>query len=478
MGKSLQPQNAMAVRPPANSQATAAPAAPEPVTAESLGWQLRAALPPLRLHSVSLYDQKANVLWLSEGALGPDEHNLVLEALDRLSSERSRAYYEQSLEDGRVAIFLAVRAPRRDLVGLAMILADLKSIGDGVLESLVSAQVRGIMQRVAVLLSPMGARFGSADSTGLTLELTANRLATAEQAADATSDTSPVVEPLSAHAVKDILELELAPDPAPRGSSATGTSRTLPGPAATSTTGTSRTQTSLAATGTSRSPAFDPASVILEVQPYVKLRAGGRNRRFDVLARTPLRDSAALDGFTLQRLLSWLGAHRSAWNTEPTTFTFNLSISTLEDERFLQHVAACLKSSGIAAETLGFEIAEPLCVQRRAQVEHFIALCDQLGCFVAIDDFSFDSAVAPLLRSKALRLVKIDPKLTSAAVRDKYAQAMVVAIVQAVKVLGIHCSAKRIESQGSLHWLTAVGCDFAQGTALSQLRPLEALASL
>src|SRR5262249_4858936 len=105
MGKSLQPLNAMAVRPPANTPAaSAAPAASEPVTAESLGWQLRAALPPLRLHSVSLYDEQANVLWLSEGALGPDEHNLVLEAMDTLSNDRSLPCYENGLEDGRVAI--------------------------------------------------------------------------------------------------------------------------------------------------------------------------------------------------------------------------------------------------------------------------------------------------------------------------------------------------------------------------------------
>jgi EAL domain-containing protein (putative c-di-GMP-specific phosphodiesterase class I) len=50
-----------------------------------------------------------------------------------------------------------------------------------------------------------------------------------------------------------------------------------------------------------------------------------------------------------------------------------------------------------------------------------------------------------------------------------------VAIAQAVRVLGIHCSAKRVESQGSLQWLTAIGCDFAQGPAISQLQPLEAL---
>src|SRR5246127_3749828 len=152
MGKSLQPLNAMAVRPPINTPAVAAPAAPEPVTAESLGWQLRAALPPLRLHSVSLYDEQANVLWLSEGALGPDEHNLVLEAMDACTNDRSLPCYENGLEDGRVAIFLPVRAPQGDLVGIAMILADLKSVSDGILEKIVSPQLRTIMQKIAVLL--------------------------------------------------------------------------------------------------------------------------------------------------------------------------------------------------------------------------------------------------------------------------------------------------------------------------------------
>jgi EAL domain-containing protein (putative c-di-GMP-specific phosphodiesterase class I) len=235
------------------------------------------------------------------------------------------------------------------------------------------------------------------------------------------------------------------------------------------------------ATGTYRTLALDATNLILEVQPFAKLRAGGRTRRYEVLARAPHRDStrdpAVLDGHALQRLLSWLGANRAAWSLEPTSFTLNLSISTLEDERFPQHVASCLKANGIAPDNLGFEIAEPLCTQRRAQVERFITLCDRLGCFVVIDDFSFDSSVLPLLRSKALRLVKIDPKLTSTALKDKLSQAMVVAIVQAVKVLGIHCAAKRVESQASLQWLTAIGCDFAQGPALSQVQPLEALAN-
>jgi EAL domain-containing protein (putative c-di-GMP-specific phosphodiesterase class I) len=236
---------------------------------------------------------------------------------------------------------------------------------------------------------------------------------------------------------------------------------------------------SLSATQTSRTVALDPASLILDIQPFSKLRAGGRMRRYEVLPRIPHRDAnrapAVTDGLALQRLLAWLGSNRSAWNLEPTSFSLNLSISSIEDERFLQQVASSLKANGIAPDNLGFEIAEPLCTQRRAQVERFITLCDKLGCFVVIDDFSFDSSVLPLLRSKALRLVKIDPKLTSIALKDKLSQAMVVAIVQAVKVLGIHCAAKRVESQASLQWLTAIGCDLAQGPALSQVLPIESL---
>jgi EAL domain-containing protein (putative c-di-GMP-specific phosphodiesterase class I) len=752
MGKSLQPLNAMAVRPPANTPAaSAAPAASEPVTAESLGWQLRAALPPLRLHSVSLYDEQANVLWLSEGALGPDEHNIVLEAMDTLANDRGLACHENGLEDGRVAIFLPVCAPQGDLVGIAMILADLKSVSDGVLERIVSPQVRTIMQKIAVLLraspksgsaeppapiqvaiapvvelaperasasprptapaAPAAANAPAAPAAKLAAAAPAkpalNSKATASPAPSAAPLASPRAGPdedasLSPQAIDDILEFELFPDvaaasppaegavptaapaasqaatlawdqagddglelvpddipvaqphepakavtlrsaaptahaasaahaaptahappvthaasfaqsvptahaaptapaakpsppvvngapnsarsaadansqggaasafetsatahapagvptahaangapsaapagillgsleppiptaaaaahvatpvataPAPsanaagnndslsttalnvalpsggnapaataKSTNATTTTKAIP---AVASTGTARALNNgsatasvpaLNVTATSRTLAFDPSNLILDVQPFSKLRAGGRMRRYEVLPRIPHRDSnrapAAMDSLALQRLLSWLGSNRSSWSMEPTSFSLNISISTLEDPRFPQHVASCLKANGIAPDNLGFEIAEPLCTQHRAQVERFISLCDKLGCFVVIDDFSFDSTVLPLLRSKALRLVKIDPKLTSIALRDKLSQAMVVAIVQAVKVLGIHCAAKRVESQASLQWLTAIGCDLAQGPALSQVLPIESL---
>ena len=551
LGKPLQSANAIAVRSPTNIPASIEATSNEPPTAESLGWQLRAALPPMRLHSVSLYDDQANVLWLSEGALGPDEHSAVMGALEELTSDTTRPAYENSLEDGRMGLFVPVRAPKGALVGMAMILADIKSVGEGMADKLVTPQVRTILQKVAVLLRPPGSRGTRTDATSETglmpvgiapPTLVAAGDSARERPVSAGNDdieASAAVADLSPEAVDDILEFELSPEipaasvappvvsappaaasvappvvsappaavsVAPPVVSAPPAAASVAPPAAKSSTGATTRTNTLSASSTSNPKVMassaatstttkalaggstttsrvltlpEGVTLNLELQPYNKLRPGGRTRRFEVLASATVRETqkitSGLDSFALQRLLSWMGANRAAWNSEPTSFTLNLSIATLEDDRFPQFVASNLKSQGIAPGNIGFEIAEALCVQRRAQVERFITLCDKLGCFVVIDDFSMDSAVVPLLRSKALRLVKIDPKLTTVALRDKLAQAMVVAIAQASKVLGIHCAAKGVESQAAQQWLSAVGCDFAQGPAISPRQPLETL---
>src|SRR5579862_2158134 len=504
-------QKSSAVRSPALAPLPPAPAPAytEPATIESLGRQLRDVLPTRRVHSVSVCDAEANVLWLSEGALGPDEHSMVSEALEKLSADPALLCHEMGFEDGRLTVFLPVRAPDASLVGVAMVLADGKSLGDDTHERIAAQPVRAILMRLAVLMKPAekGAGIPRAEETG------------AGRAADAHEPSAE--EPLSAHNVNDILEFDLSPedtghvhipqappDPATPSSdesvlleftdeptqpattpqpSAVAPSEPLSKAASEPAGRTTSEPVAKAASAPPPAalselpgPAANDASLLLEILPYAKLRPGGQTRRFQILARiaTPLRDPAVQDALVLQRLMSWLASHRSAWNTQPTGFTVSLSIATLEDERFGQKLAAALNSHGIAADSLGFEIAETLCTQRRAHVERFIAQCEKIGAWVVIDSFGFDAQTVPLLRSKALRLVKIDPKLTCAALKDKLSQAMVVAAVQAAKVLGIHCAAQKVDSQAVLQWLTAIGCDFAQGAVLGRAHSLDSIGNL
>jgi len=753
MGKSLQTLSAKAPMPAASAS--------EPVTAESLGWQLRAALPPMRLHSVSLCDVKGNVLWLSEGALGPDEHNILMEATDAMLADASQGWYELGMEDGRIAVFLAVRAPQGDLVALAMILAEAKALPDDIVTRIVTPAVRGVMQKVAVFLRPVAPPRPATPPTAaapaapaapptpvLSIATTASlQIPTAAPAARApvlpstsgiflqadytsaptaapvsTNATSsiarytsgtmpslPIADVLPPHAVDEMLTLELEPEgpaPAPvatpspiaqlsaataalaqrvapppfttnrsatntasasgthkatgfsgsagtnagsqgaatpgfgnpaagsnaagsgsqgsgvsgygspaggtnfagasslagspgsavpaygspagsnssgsaslagsqgagvsgygsaagganfagatslagspgstapaygspagssnspgstslagsqgagasgyassagginfagstspagsQGSGSTGITgstgttgshsqvRGTTGAASTGTTGLNSmvsaakpangAPTSAPATSPIAPPSYDlPAATASELQilQLLKLRAGGRTRRFEVSAR----EAAKQEWQILQCVATWLAENRAALESEPATFSLPVSLGIMADQSFPQRLAALCKSANVPAATFGFEITESMYVQNLQLVDAFVEQCEKLGCFLVIDDLSFDSRAFPLLRSKALRLVKIDPSITTAAIKDKLSQALVVAVSQAAKVLGIHCVAKRVESQAALKWLAGIGCDLAQAPALEKPVGLETLAT-
>jgi len=383
---------------------------------------------------------------LSEGALGPDEHSAVLDAIQTLHTESDKSYHETSLEDGRFAMFLPVRAPRGDLVGLAMILADLKHLPDGIAERLAVPKVRTILQRIAVFLRIGSTRGGDTTPTPVF----------PPSAIHAPTPGSSPGQALPLSASKDqILTLELVPDP----------------------------------------PVKVAADLALHVQELIKLRSNGRTRRYEVLARSRRdparnevpdafaassangRDGAALDRLVLEQLFGWLRSHPQIWEGEPASFSVNLSIGALEDEKFLDGVATSLEAADVPAGSIGFEIPEFACVQCKTPVRRFVDVCEKIGCFVVLDNFTFDSTAVGLLNSKAVRMVKIDPKLTNAAMKEKLAQALVVAISQACKVLGIHCIAKKVEAQAVLEWLEAVGCDLAQGFALERPLSLETLAA-
>jgi EAL domain-containing protein (putative c-di-GMP-specific phosphodiesterase class I) len=663
-------------KPVARAPTTPAPQANEPVTAESLGWQLRSALPPMRLHSVSLYNNDADVLWLSEGALGPDEHNVVVEGIEALKAEKGQLYHEIGLEDGRIALLLGIRGPRGDLLGTVMILADMKSLNDGTMDRILTVPVKTVMQKTAVFLRKMYPQ-GSDTMEALALHAPAGiedaKPADAPPAAANGNGAAPR-ESLVPKQVEAILTLELVEEPpapensraaaapaaaaksippakgaasaapaksaansratapgkgavaagrgsaagtkAPAGASArnaaasppppaplpeievlafdpnieipaagAGTTAADPAPggevlqfdanleiptlgpapaatakpaaaesrpagkparAASTANGSGQGATvavpvlgagTSATTTTARRPrataddailindtgpvkkltvpedaatlepvvpqtppppplsAAETASDLrLYVQELIKLRSSGRTRRYEVLARSRrdadrnevpsafLADSArggegaALDALVVEHLLQWLGSHgETIWDSEPASFSVNLSIGALEDAGFPKRIGGWLERYNVPAEHVGFEISEFACVQCRPAAQRFVDACEQLGCFLVIDNFSFDSNMFEFLGSRALRHIKIDPRLTGAAMKEKLPQALVVAILQACKVLGVHCVAKRLDSQSSLQWLTAVGCDFAQSFQLEKPRPLDTL---
>jgi len=475
-----------------NAKAAPITSTEDTVTAETLGRQLRNALPPMRVHSLSIYNSGGDVLWLSEGALGPDEHSVVVDGIEALRAAENKLIVTRSLDDGRCAILLAVRAPRGDLVGLVMILADPKSLkGEAPMQS-VAAPLRAVLQKIAVLLRVKGGNVG-ATSTIAQVDLATDTGSISASELALMSGSLPVLtvaQPQTTSTVltpentDDFLTFELSPEVSAPSKATAKMPAKAPAKAV-----------EAAPAATLMTDQEQAADLMLDVQQLTQLRSGGRTRRYEVLARsrrdaarkqvppafvapaTRGPEGAALDSLVLKQLLTWLGQNPVVWDAEPASFSINLSIGALEDPQFLQRLPADLARTGVAAQCIGFEVSEQACTQCPTQVERFVAACEKIGCFLVLDNFSLSPDALRFLRSPALRLVKIDARLTSSALQDKLSQALVVAIAQACKVLGIHCVAKRVESQAALQWLTAVGCDLAQGFVLDRPLPLESLAA-
>jgi EAL domain-containing protein (putative c-di-GMP-specific phosphodiesterase class I) len=79
------------------------------------------------------------------------------------------------------------------------------------------------------------------------------------------------------------------------------------------------------------------------------------------------------------------------------------------------------------------------------------------------------------LGSSALKFLKLEPRITAVAMKERVPQALVVAICQASKVLGLSCVAKRVDTPAVRDWLSAVGVDYAQGFLLDQPKALVSL---
>jgi EAL domain-containing protein (putative c-di-GMP-specific phosphodiesterase class I) len=388
---------------------------------DELGTQLRDLFPDLRLHCLSLHDSSGDPVWLNEGALGPDEHGLVMDALDGFELETTRRCYERPLGNGHTALLFALRDASGHRCGVVLLISDSRTV-DG------RGDAKALDPAVQLLLEQISRLF-------------------AAKTAAATVDPDAGAATLIAPSLGDADLTRVAA----------------------------------------------PAPITLYVQQLLKLRTSGRTRRYEVLLRAGTGEHAPVDLLRLAdedegrglldrqivtQLITWLTQNREQIEAEPASFSVNLSRSALLDPEFPPFVARALRAARLNPRILAFEIREQLCRQQLRETERFVRACEQMTCQVVIDDFTLHSDVLPLLRSSAVRLVKIDAQLTAAAMKDKLSQAIVVAISQASKVLGTHCVAKRIDSAMARQWLAAVGVDFAQGFLLEGPLPLTDLVTL
>lgn len=144
----------------------------------------------------------------------------------------------------------------------------------------------------------------------------------------------------------------------------------------------------------------------------------------------------------------------------------NLSAASLNDPELPNFVAACLERHGLAAERLGFEIAETVAITQLHRATRLLRDLKALGCRAVLDDFGGGMSAFVYLRDLRIDFLKIDGNLVCDMTRDPVMYAMVESIHRVARVMGIGTIAEWAEEAPQVDALTVIGADYAQGYAV------------
>jgi predicted ATPase/predicted signal transduction protein with EAL and GGDEF domain/tRNA A-37 threonylcarbamoyl transferase component Bud32 len=126
-------------------------------------------------------------------------------------------------------------------------------------------------------------------------------------------------------------------------------------------------------------------------------------------------------------------------------------------------IGSALREYGVDASALRVEITESSLMNVREDATQMLHELRALGVQVALDDFGTGYSSLSYLRSFPIDVVKIDGSFIAQMQQDEKTAAVIEAIINVARVLGMKVLAEGVERQAQLDHLRSLGCDFVQG---------------
>jgi EAL domain-containing protein (putative c-di-GMP-specific phosphodiesterase class I) len=156
--------------------------------------------------------------------------------------------------------------------------------------------------------------------------------------------------------------------------------------------------------------------------------------------------------------------------------SMNVSTQTLEDAEFPRHAAAALKSAGVPADALIFEIEEADVLLRADLVARFVAAMKMVGSGVLIDGFGRKAVSFSPLKSVGAHFVKVDGSIVRKLLKSEVARTKLNAILRVGQAIDLKVIAECVEEQDVLAQLKTLGVGYAQGFGIARPQPIESFA--
>jgi diguanylate cyclase (GGDEF)-like protein len=228
-----------------------------------------------------------------------------------------------------------------------------------------------------------------------------------------------------------------------------------------------------------------PEGLFLLMQPILSVRDPYASLNFEVLLRLREADgrvtsggvvvaaaenngrAAVIDRWVLSSTLAWLDRYHEA--LAATRFvTMNLSGASLNDERFMQDAFAMLAGCPRGTQRLCLEITEGVALHDLDNTRRFIDRVRGYGAKVALDDFGAGYTSFSYLKELPADALKIDGSFIVNVNAHPANLAIVEAIVELGRNLGMKSIAEWAEDRATVQSLAEVGVDYVQGFAVAR----------
>jgi EAL domain-containing protein (putative c-di-GMP-specific phosphodiesterase class I) len=146
----------------------------------------------------------------------------------------------------------------------------------------------------------------------------------------------------------------------------------------------------------------------------------------------------------------------------------NLSGASLNDEKFLQDVYDILEKNRHIVGQLCLEITESVALHDLDNTRTFVNKVRRIGARVALDDFGAGYTSFSYLKEITADLLKIDGSFIVNMNQHPANIAIVEAIVNLAKNLGMKVIAEWAEDNATVQTLMDIGVDYVQGFAVSR----------
>ena len=171
-------------------------------------------------------------------------------------------------------------------------------------------------------------------------------------------------------------------------------------------------------------------------------------------------------------------AQWQAQGVPPVRIAVNLSAQQFYRDDLVATVARTLEVSGLAPRWLELELTESLTLDDAEMTLHIMRELKALGVALSLDDFGTGWSSLAYLRRFPLDRIKIDRTFIRDLAHHESSAAIVHAILDLARRLGLDCIAEGVETEEQQRLLMKELCPSMQGFLFSRPVPAEEMASL